>query len=69
MAKLQDYVGPTLLAWGEHDVTATPTELLPQVLGGHPHRQGRVLQGAGHWVGWEAPEQTNALLAEFFRTG
>lgn len=67
LATLQAYNGPTLLAWGEHDVTATPAELLPQVLAGQPHRQGQELAGAGHWVAWEAAAQVNTLLTSFFR--
>jgi pimeloyl-ACP methyl ester carboxylesterase len=62
---LDRFTGPTLLLWGEHDVTATPEELLPRLLSGHPHRQGRTLPGAGHWAPYEAAGAVNAVLQDF----
>jgi pimeloyl-ACP methyl ester carboxylesterase len=62
---LDRFTGPTLLLWGEHDVTVTPAELLPHLLSGHPHRQGRILPGAGHWALYEAAGAVNAVLQDF----
>lgn len=66
---LDRYPGPTLLQWGEHDVTATPDVLLPQLLAGRPHRRGGIVAGAGHWVQYEAAEHVNTTLRDFFGTG
>lgn len=62
---LDRYTGPTLLLWGEHDVTATPQELLPQLLAGHPNRAGEILAGAGHWAPYEAADRVDARLSDF----
>lgn len=63
------YAGPTLLLWGEHDVTATPEELIQAWLPGQGKRQAAVLPDAGHWVAYEAAEAVNARLLEFFALG
>jgi pimeloyl-ACP methyl ester carboxylesterase len=60
---------PTLLLWGEHDVTAVPEQLLPRLLAGHPHRQGGIVAGAGHWAQYEAAAQVNERLLAFLRPG
>lgn len=65
---LDRFAGPTLLLWGEHDVTATPQALLPQLLAGHPNRQGEVLAGAGHWVAYEAADRVQARMLAFLAT-
>lgn len=57
---------PVLLVWGEHDVTATPPELAPLLAAQCLHAQTHVLANAGHWVQYEAAEQVNALLANWF---
>ncbi len=62
---LDRYQEPALLQWGEHDVTATPAVLLPQLLTGHPHRCGDIVPGAGHWVQYEAAERVNTRLRDF----
>lgn len=65
---LDRFTGPTLLLWGEHDVTATPTELLPQLLAGHPNRHGDILSHAGHWVQYESAADVDARLQAFLET-
>ncbi len=57
---------PVLLVWGEHDVTAAPRELAPQLAALCGHAQAHVLANAGHWVQYEAAEQVNDLLAAWF---
>jgi 2-hydroxy-6-oxonona-2,4-dienedioate hydrolase len=59
---LDPFQGPTLLAWGEHDITADPVPLLPTLCLGHAHRRGHIIQGAGHWVQYENAEAVNRLL-------
>ena len=58
---------PVLMVWGEHDVTATPRDLAPQLAGHCHHAQTQVLPRAGHWVQYEAAGQVNDLLADWFR--
>ena len=57
---------PVLLAWGEHDVTATPEQLAPMLAATCRHPQIRILANAGHWVQYEAAEEVNALLEAWF---
>ena len=64
-AALDRFQRPTLLLWGEHDVTAVPEQLLPRLLEGHPHRQGGIVAGAGHWAQYEAATQVNERLRAF----
>jgi pimeloyl-ACP methyl ester carboxylesterase len=64
-AVLDRFRRPTLLLWGEHDVTAVPEQLLPRLLAGHPHRQGGIVAGAGHWAQYEAAAQVNERLRAF----
>lgn len=53
---------PVLLAWGEHDVTATPLELAPLLAALCQRAQTELLASAGHWVQYEAADRVNALL-------
>ena len=50
--------GPTLL--GAPAIARFP-ETLPRLVGSH------VLEGAGHWIQQERPEETNALLLDFLK--
>lgn len=50
--------GPTI--WGAPAI-ARFAETLPQLRGSH------ILEGAGHWIQQERPEETNALLLEFLK--
>ncbi|GJG94961.1 alpha/beta fold hydrolase [Cupriavidus pauculus] len=56
---------PILVAYGEDDVTADPSAVLATLVDGRPHRQGAVVDGAGHWVQYEAHDAINALLLEW----
>lgn len=51
--------------WGEHDITAGPylgqREALLREL--HPGCRFEVIEGAGHWVQYEASERFNEILA------
>lgn len=56
---------PVLMVWGEHDVTATPLELAPQLAAQCQQAQTEVLANAGHWVQYEAADRVNALLMDW----
>jgi pimeloyl-ACP methyl ester carboxylesterase len=57
---------PVLLVWGEHDVTATPHALAPQLAAACRQARTEVLASAGHWVQYEAADSVNAMLADWF---
>lgn len=64
-AALDAFAGPTLLLWGEHDVTADARPLVAQLVAGHPRREGVVIDGAGHWVQYERADEVNARVSRF----
>ena len=67
LRKALDTLGlPTLLLWGEYDVTADPRPLVAQLASEGPNREGVVIDGAGHWVQYERADETNAQLRKFF---
>ncbi|MGO4331096.1 alpha/beta fold hydrolase [Cupriavidus sp. 2TAF22] len=63
---LSSFSGPTLLMWGEHDVTAQAVEAAQQLASGVSHRDWCVVPGAGHWVQYERPLEVNQLLSRWF---
>ena len=63
---LNQYSGEMLFVWGEHDVTATPEVLIETLVDGDPKRKHLVIQGAGHWVQYEAATAINQTLIEWF---
>lgn len=67
LQKAIDTLGvPTLLLWGEYDVTADPRPLVAQLATEGPGREGVVIDGAGHWAQYERADQVNARLLKFF---
>ena len=64
-AALRRFKGPTLLMWGEHDVTAQPEQIGPELVGREPHRQWRVVTGAGHWACFERADEVNRRLQQW----
>jgi len=56
---------PTLLIWGEHDVTAYPYVVADRLRGSRPERSSRVIADAGHWVQYERADEINALLLDW----
>jgi pimeloyl-ACP methyl ester carboxylesterase len=65
--QLVTYSGPTLLVWGEHDVTCNPEYLKEKLVDGYSNRSMVVVQDAGHWVQYEGVEQVNQLLIDWFK--
>lgn len=60
--------GPTLLAWGEHDVTADTATIARALLNQVPGCQTHVVEGAGHWVQYERADEINSLLLAWLRS-
>jgi pimeloyl-ACP methyl ester carboxylesterase len=63
------YAGPTLLVWGQHDVTAEPAvigPLMADAAGGEA--QWRIVEDAGHWVQYEASQEINRTLLHWAAT-
>lgn len=56
--------------WGGHDATAYPhLDERARTLRSHqPEARFEVIEGAGHWVQYEAADQFNPLLAEIVRS-
>lgn len=57
---------PTLLVWGEHDVTAVPMEAAQRLASDVPYRDWCLIPGAGHWVQYERPQEVDKLLLRWF---
>jgi pimeloyl-ACP methyl ester carboxylesterase len=67
LQKALDTLGvPTLLLWGEYDVTADPRPLVARLAAEGPRREGAVIDGAGHWAQYERADEVNARLRQFF---
>ena len=64
---LSGYLGPLLLVWGEHDVTAEPQQASQVLAQGRTNCRTYILPGAGHWVQYEVADTVNALLLERLR--
>jgi len=63
---LARYVGPVLLVWGEHDVTADLLTAAVALGLGREGRRTHIVPEAGHWVQFERADAINALLLEWF---
>lgn len=62
MAALAQRRGPSLLAWGEHDVTAEPEVIARALSDRLPACRTHFIEGAGHWVQFERADDINHLL-------
>lgn len=63
---LSAFQAPTLLLWGEHDVTAVPVDVAQKIAGQESNRDWCIVPGAGHWVQYERPHDVNQLLLRWF---
>lgn len=66
--QLDQYTGPILMIWGEHDVTCTPEYLIEKLVSGHSNRSKELIIDAGHWVQYEKPDQINTALIQWFES-
>jgi pimeloyl-ACP methyl ester carboxylesterase len=57
---------PVLMLWGEHDPTGDPGEVGALWRGGRSERSHRVIPAAGHWVQYEAADEVNRRLLDWF---
>jgi pimeloyl-ACP methyl ester carboxylesterase len=57
---------PVLILWGEHDSTGYPDEVGPIWQGAHADRSYHVIRAAGHWVQYEAADEINRHLLDWF---
>lgn len=67
MSPLQRVACPLLMLWGEHDVTACPSELGETLRDSRTEREWCILPGAGHWVQFERAHDVNRLLLNWFK--
>lgn len=63
---LDVYTGPSLIVWGEHDVTCTPEYLMTHMIEGHANRRGVILPDVGHWVNYEDAARVDPILIDWF---
>jgi pimeloyl-ACP methyl ester carboxylesterase len=57
---------PVLMLWGEHDTTGDPAEVGPMWQGACANRTYDILPAAGHWVQYEAADEVNRRLLDWF---
>lgn len=57
---------PCLLIAGSHDMNA-PQRTMEKMAGALPDAEFHVIEGAGHMINQEAPDQVNALIHDFLR--
>lgn len=65
-ALLAKYDGPSLLAWGEQDVTANPDAASSLLMQRRGPSSSVVIPRSGHWVQYEAADEVNSLLLRWF---
>ena len=63
---LETYKGETLFLWGAQDITCDPDYLMTNLIAQQANLHGIILPEIGHWVQYEAPEQTNQVLLDWF---
>lgn len=66
--QLEEYSGPTLLIWGEHDITCTPEFLVEKLVDGRSNRVMEMVVDSGHWVQYEKADQINTILIQWFES-
>jgi pimeloyl-ACP methyl ester carboxylesterase len=57
---------PVLMLWGEHDPTGDPAEVGPLWCGARAERTHHAIPAAGHWVQYEAADEVNRRLLDWF---
>jgi 2-hydroxy-6-oxonona-2,4-dienedioate hydrolase len=64
-ADLKDSATPTLLLWGEHDVTCTPAEVGPGWVAWMQKGEWREVPHAGHWAQYENATWVNTAMKDW----
>ena len=66
---LADVSAPLKTIWGTRDIIARPSleARLDILRRHHPELEVRLIEGAGHWVAYEAADRFNAALLELLR--
>ncbi|WP_176440809.1 alpha/beta fold hydrolase [Oceanicola sp. 22II-s10i] len=65
---LDGFTGPVVSIWGEKDAFVAPGTMETRVgilRDAYPAAEIEVLDGAGHWVNYEAAERINQMLLDF----
>lgn len=57
---------PILMLWGEHDPTCDPYAVGAMWQAGRAERAHVIIAGAGHWVQYEAADEVNQRLRDWF---
>ena len=57
---------PVLTIFGEHDVTATPSDAIGSLALRNPDSRGTIVPDAGHWVQFECAAVVNRALVDWF---
>jgi pimeloyl-ACP methyl ester carboxylesterase len=65
--RLPEVVAPTLVIWGEKDLTLHPASF-PRLVNNLPHAIGSPIQGSGHQPHFTHPNTVNRLVLEFLKT-
>ena len=57
--------------WGDGDITSFPSidARMESLRGTRPDAMLRVIEGAGHWVAYEAAAEFNAMALDILREG
>lgn len=63
---LRDSPAPTLMLWGEHDVTCTPSEVAPGWISLMPQAEWHEVPEAGHWAQYEQSDWVNRAMRDWF---
>ncbi len=66
--RLAEITAPTLLIFGEDDIT-TPLRFARTLEAGIPDATLRLVEGAGHGLPWSQPEEFNRIVGEFLEAG
>ena len=64
----KDIKPPTLVLWTEHNPGDGP-EVGRDIASHIPGSKFECISDAGHWPQWEHPEEHDAVITKFFKTG
>jgi pimeloyl-ACP methyl ester carboxylesterase len=67
--RLRRIEAPLWLVYGEHDVTATPADIVAALSLAQIEARTDIVAAAGHWVQYQAAERIDAMLLDWFSGG